>query len=69
MPLQTFIRRCLAYHKEDRVDVLQLTREPYLMPAIRKTLGGAAAANAGAPPAAPAPFPSTSGGYGNSASN
>ncbi|XP_019739048.1 serine/threonine-protein kinase tousled-like 2 isoform X3 [Hippocampus comes] len=68
---KTFIRRCLAYHKEDRVDVLQLAREPYLMPAIRKTLGGAAAiagASPAAPPGAP-PFPSTSGGYGNSASN
>nr|XP_061807290.1 serine/threonine-protein kinase tousled-like 2 isoform X2 [Nerophis lumbriciformis] len=64
---KTFIRRCLAYHKEDRVDVLQLSREPYLMPAIRKTLAGGGG-SAGAPPVTP-PLPSTSSCYGNSASN
>lgn len=37
--LQAFIRRCLAYHKEDRVDVLQLASDPFLMPHVRKALG------------------------------
>uniref|UniRef100_A0A3Q3KFS7 non-specific serine/threonine protein kinase n=2 Tax=Monopterus albus TaxID=43700 RepID=A0A3Q3KFS7_MONAL len=36
---KAFIRRCLAYHKEDRVDVLQLASDPFLMPHIRKALG------------------------------
>lgn len=36
---KAFIRRCLAYHKEDRVDVLQLASDPFLMPNIRKALG------------------------------
>lgn len=51
-PSQAFIRRCLAYHKEDRVDVLQLASDPFLMPHIRKALGSSA-------PLAPA-LPSTS---------
>ncbi|CAB1434509.1 unnamed protein product [Pleuronectes platessa] len=49
---KAFIRRCLAYHKEDRVDVLQLASDPFLMPHIRKALGSSA-------PLAP-PLPSTS---------
>uniref|UniRef100_H2UCJ5 non-specific serine/threonine protein kinase n=1 Tax=Takifugu rubripes TaxID=31033 RepID=H2UCJ5_TAKRU len=49
---KAFIRRCLAYHKEDRLDVLQLASDPFLMPHIRKALGNSA-------PLAPA-LPSTS---------
>ncbi|XP_062269775.1 serine/threonine-protein kinase tousled-like 2 isoform X1 [Platichthys flesus] len=49
---KAFIRRCLAYRKEDRVDVLQLASDPFLMPHIRKALGSSA-------PLAP-PLPSTS---------
>ncbi|XP_041829412.1 serine/threonine-protein kinase tousled-like 2 isoform X3 [Melanotaenia boesemani] len=40
---KAFIRRCLAYHKEDRVDVLQLANDPFLMPHIRKALGSSTA--------------------------
>uniref|UniRef100_A0A3Q1EK20 non-specific serine/threonine protein kinase n=1 Tax=Acanthochromis polyacanthus TaxID=80966 RepID=A0A3Q1EK20_9TELE len=58
---KAFIRRCLAYHKEDRVDVLQLASDPFLMPHIRKTLGNST-------PLAP-PIPSTSSCFGSSASN
>ncbi|XP_008290447.1 serine/threonine-protein kinase tousled-like 2 isoform X1 [Stegastes partitus] len=58
---KAFIRRCLAYHKEDRVDVLQLASDPFLMPHIRKALGSST-------PLAP-PIPSTSSCYGSSASN
>ncbi|KAJ4941227.1 hypothetical protein JOQ06_027513 [Pogonophryne albipinna] len=58
---KAFIRRCLAYRKEDRVDVLQLASDPFLMPHIRKALASSA-------PQAP-PLPSTSGCYGSSASN
>lgn len=53
--LQAFIRRCLAYHKEDRVDVLQLASDPFLMPHVRKALGNSV-------PLAPA-LPSTSSCY------
>lgn len=56
--LQAFIRRCLAYHKEDRVDVLQLASDPFLMPHIRKALGSGAAL--APPPPPPHPHPSTS---------
>ncbi|XP_019938756.1 serine/threonine-protein kinase tousled-like 2 isoform X1 [Paralichthys olivaceus] len=49
---KAFIRRCLAYHKEDRVGVQQLASDPFLMPHIRKALGSSA-------PLAP-PLPSTS---------
>ncbi|TWW81232.1 serine/threonine-protein kinase tousled-like 2 isoform X1 [Takifugu flavidus] len=49
---KAFIRRCLAYRKEDRLDVLQLASDPFLMPHIRKALGNSA-------PLAPA-LPSTS---------
>ncbi|XP_005753203.1 serine/threonine-protein kinase tousled-like 2 [Pundamilia nyererei] len=58
---KAFIRRCLAYHKEDRVDVLQLASDPFLMPHIRKAL-------ASSTPPAP-PIPSTSSCYSSSASN
>ncbi|XP_028286358.1 serine/threonine-protein kinase tousled-like 2 [Parambassis ranga] len=58
---KAFIRRCLAYHKEDRVDVLQLASDPFLMPHIRKALGS------NAPQASP--IPSTSSCYSSSASN
>ncbi|KAM8837658.1 serine/threonine-protein kinase tousled-like 2 isoform 1-T3 [Spinachia spinachia] len=58
---KAFIRRCLAYHKEGRVDVLQLASDPFLMPHIRKAVGSST-------PQAP-PLPSTSGCYGSSASN
>uniref|UniRef100_UPI00358E6043 serine/threonine-protein kinase tousled-like 2 isoform X4 n=1 Tax=Myxine glutinosa TaxID=7769 RepID=UPI00358E6043 len=34
---KAFIRRCLAYCKEDRIDVLQLANDPYLQPHIRKS--------------------------------
>lgn len=53
--LQAFIRRCLAYHKEDRVDVLQLASDPFLMPHVRKAVGSSV-------PLAPA-LPSTSSCY------
>uniref|UniRef100_A0A7N6BTI4 non-specific serine/threonine protein kinase n=1 Tax=Anabas testudineus TaxID=64144 RepID=A0A7N6BTI4_ANATE len=58
---KAFIRRCLAYHKEDRVDVMQLANDPFLMPHIRKALGSST-------PLAP-PVPSTSSCYSNSASD
>uniref|UniRef100_A0AAY4B6G0 non-specific serine/threonine protein kinase n=1 Tax=Denticeps clupeoides TaxID=299321 RepID=A0AAY4B6G0_9TELE len=35
---KAFIRRCLAYRKEDRIDVLQLACDPFLMPHIRKSV-------------------------------
>ncbi|XP_061411511.1 serine/threonine-protein kinase tousled-like 2 isoform X2 [Lethenteron reissneri] len=34
---KAFIRRCLAYRKEDRIDVHQLAGDLYLMPHIRKS--------------------------------
>ncbi|XP_061565167.1 serine/threonine-protein kinase tousled-like 2 isoform X2 [Cololabis saira] len=58
---KAFIRRCLAYHKEDRIDVLQLASDPFLMPHIRKALGSSTAL---VPPS-----PSTSSCYSSSASN
>lgn len=58
---KAFIRRCLAYHKEDRVDVLQLASDPFLMPHIRKALGSST------PPAPP--LPSTSSCFSSSASD
>lgn len=36
-PLQAFIRRCLAYRKEDRIDVHQLGSDPYLLPHMRRS--------------------------------
>uniref|UniRef100_A0A3B3U6Z1 non-specific serine/threonine protein kinase n=2 Tax=Poecilia latipinna TaxID=48699 RepID=A0A3B3U6Z1_9TELE len=58
---KAFIRRCLAYHKEDRVDVLQLASDPFLMPNIRKALGSNTTSML--------PSPSTSSCYSSSASN
>ncbi|KAM4714967.1 serine/threonine-protein kinase tousled-like 2 [Anableps anableps] len=58
---KAFIRRCLAYHKEDRVDVLQLASDPFLMPSIRKALGSNTTSAL--------PSPSTSSCYNSSASN
>ena len=29
---KNFIRRCLAYRKDDRMDVHQMTKDPYLCP-------------------------------------
>ncbi|XP_023197367.1 serine/threonine-protein kinase tousled-like 2 isoform X2 [Xiphophorus maculatus] len=58
---KAFIRRCLAYHKEDRVDVLQLASDPFLMPNIRKALGSNTTSLL--------PSPSTSSCYSSSASN
>lgn len=36
MFLQSFIRSCLAYRKEDRIDVLSLARHEYLQPPMPK---------------------------------
>ncbi|XP_077351513.1 serine/threonine-protein kinase tousled-like 2 isoform X2 [Festucalex cinctus] len=35
---KAFIRRCLVYRKEDRIDVHQLSNDPFLMPHIRKSV-------------------------------
>ncbi|XP_074519481.1 serine/threonine-protein kinase tousled-like 2 [Halichoeres trimaculatus] len=59
---KAFIRRCLAYHKEDRVDVLQLSSDPFLLPHIRKALGSSSTQLA-------PPLPSTSSVYSSSASD
>ncbi|XP_028823074.1 serine/threonine-protein kinase tousled-like 2 isoform X1 [Denticeps clupeoides] len=58
---KAFIRRCLAYRKEDRIGVHQLASDPFLLPHIRKSI-------AAPPPPAP-PAPSTSSSYNSSASN
>ena len=34
---QAFIRRCLAYRKEDRFDVHQLGSDAYLLPHMRRS--------------------------------
>jgi tousled-like kinase len=34
---KAFIRRCLAYRKEDQFDVHQLANEPYLLPHMRRS--------------------------------
>uniref|UniRef100_A0AAY5F668 non-specific serine/threonine protein kinase n=1 Tax=Electrophorus electricus TaxID=8005 RepID=A0AAY5F668_ELEEL len=34
---KAFIRRCLVYRKEDRIDVHQLASDPFLLPHIRKS--------------------------------
>ncbi|CAG09944.1 unnamed protein product, partial [Tetraodon nigroviridis] len=34
---KAFIRRCLAYRKEDRIDVHQMSSDPYLLPHIRRS--------------------------------
>ena len=38
LPAQAFIKRCLVYRKEDRIDVHQLASDPFLMPHIRKSV-------------------------------
>lgn len=35
-PLQSFIRGCLAYRKEDRMDVFALSRHEYIQPPLPK---------------------------------
>ncbi|XP_077474089.1 serine/threonine-protein kinase tousled-like 2 [Stigmatopora argus] len=35
---KAFIRRCLVYRKEERIDVHQLSNDPFLMPHIRKSV-------------------------------
>lgn len=59
--LQAFIRRCLAYRKEDRIDVQQLACDPYLLPHIRKSVSTSSPAGAA--------IASTSGSSNNSSSN
>ncbi|CAB1312214.1 unnamed protein product [Coregonus sp. 'balchen'] len=60
---KAFIRRCLAYRKEERIDVLQLAQDPFLMPPFRKALA------TGAGPLASGSTPSTSSAFNSSASN
>uniref|UniRef100_A0AAZ3NZN8 non-specific serine/threonine protein kinase n=1 Tax=Oncorhynchus tshawytscha TaxID=74940 RepID=A0AAZ3NZN8_ONCTS len=60
---KAFIRRCLAYRKEERIDVLQLAQDPFLMPPFRKALA------TGAGPLVSGSTPSTSSAYNSSASN
>lgn len=55
---QSFIRACLAYRKEERIDVFGLARHEYLQPPMPKPRGagaGAGGAGAGAGGATPAP--------------
>lgn len=61
LPFQAFIRRCLAYRKEDRIDVQQLACDPYLLPHIRKSVSTSSPAGAA--------IASTSGASNNSSSN
>ncbi|XP_078079820.1 serine/threonine-protein kinase tousled-like 2 isoform X1 [Mustelus asterias] len=56
---KAFIRRCLAYRKEDRIDVQQLASDPYLMPHIRKSVSSTS----------PGVIASTSGSSNNNSSN
>ncbi|XP_069094086.1 serine/threonine-protein kinase tousled-like 2 isoform X1 [Pleurodeles waltl] len=58
---KAFIRRCLAYRKEDRIDVQLLACDPYLLPHIRKSV------STSIPPGAA--IASTSGSSNNSLSN
>lgn len=58
---KAFIRRCLAYRKEDRIDVQLLACDPYLLPHIRKSV------STSIPPGAA--VASTSGSSNNSLSN
>ncbi|XP_054032625.1 serine/threonine-protein kinase tousled-like 2 isoform X4 [Dryobates pubescens] len=58
---KAFIRRCLAYRKEDRIDVQQLACDPYLLPHIRKSVSTSSPAGAA--------VASTSGSSNNSSSN
>uniref|UniRef100_A0A6Q2YKV7 non-specific serine/threonine protein kinase n=1 Tax=Esox lucius TaxID=8010 RepID=A0A6Q2YKV7_ESOLU len=62
---KAFIRRCLAYRKEERIDVRQLAQDSFLMPHIRKAL----ATGTGAGPLSSGSTPSTSNTYNSSASN
>eukprot|EP00063_Salmo_salar_P039397 XP_014014232.1 PREDICTED: serine/threonine-protein kinase tousled-like 2 [Salmo salar] len=57
-----FIRLYLAYHKEERIDVLQPAQDPFLMPPFRKALA------TGPGPLASGSTPSTSSAYNGSAS-
>lgn len=50
-PPQAFIRRCLAYRKEDRFDVHQLGSDSYLLPHMRRSNSSG---NLQATPASPA---------------
>ncbi|XP_012691301.1 serine/threonine-protein kinase tousled-like 2 isoform X2 [Clupea harengus] len=58
---KAFIRRCLAYRKEERIDVLQLASDPFLLPHFRKSVS--------VPPPPLPPTASTSNSYNSSASN
>ncbi|XP_043911154.1 serine/threonine-protein kinase tousled-like 2 isoform X3 [Protopterus annectens] len=58
---KAFIRRCLAYRKEDRIDVQQLGCDPYLLPHIRKSVSTSSPSGT--------IVPSTSASSGNSTSN
>ncbi|MFT7799118.1 serine/threonine-protein kinase tousled-like 2 isoform X1 [Arapaima gigas] len=58
---KAFIRRCLAYRKEDRIDVHQLASDPFLMPHIRKSVASTGASGTA--------MPSTSSSSNSSASN
>uniref|UniRef100_A0AAY5JWH7 non-specific serine/threonine protein kinase n=1 Tax=Esox lucius TaxID=8010 RepID=A0AAY5JWH7_ESOLU len=58
---KAFIRRCLVYRKEDRIDVHQLSSDPFLMPHIRKSVATSGASSAA--------IPSTSSSSNSSASN
>ncbi|KAB7503492.1 Serine/threonine-protein kinase tousled-like 2 [Armadillidium nasatum] len=49
-----FIRCCLAYHKEDRSDVLTLSSNPYLLPPVPKSSRQSASSQAAAAQAAAA---------------
>uniref|UniRef100_A0A8C1UET0 non-specific serine/threonine protein kinase n=1 Tax=Cyprinus carpio TaxID=7962 RepID=A0A8C1UET0_CYPCA len=42
---KAFIRRCLVYRKEDRIDVHQLASDPYLLPHIRKSVAATGNSN------------------------
>uniref|UniRef100_A0A250Y4Z1 non-specific serine/threonine protein kinase n=1 Tax=Castor canadensis TaxID=51338 RepID=A0A250Y4Z1_CASCN len=58
---KAFIRRCLAYRKEDRFDVHQLANDPYLLPHMRRSNSSGNLHMAG--------LASTSGASNNSSSN
>lgn len=46
--MQSFIRACLAYRKEERIDVFGLARHEYLQPPMPKSRGAGAAAGGAA---------------------
>lgn len=46
--LQSFIRACLAYRKEERIDVFGLARHEYLQPPMPKSRGAGGASGGGA---------------------